>query len=153
MASSPPTLEETPLLPGGGELTYRGRLTAPPISALKTESPASSSSLRTMVLEVIAYDGDYVAGRGELDVQVLDDSAEYRDLRPDPERLEELAQISGGRVLHNSRELSRLLESIKPAVGEAVVARQPAWDNPALWFLLLLLLTVEWMFRRYRGLA
>ena len=39
VASSPPTLEETPLLPGGGELTYRGRLTAPPISALKTESP------------------------------------------------------------------------------------------------------------------
>ena len=111
MASSPPTLEETPLLPGGGELTYRGRLTAPPISALKTESPAPSSSLRSMVLEVIAYDGDYIAGRGELDVQVLDDSAEYRDLRPDPERLEELAQISGGRVLHNSQR-------VEPAAGE-----------------------------------
>lgn len=106
-----------------------------------------------MVLEVIAYDGDYIAGRGELDVQVLDDSAEFRDLRPDPQRLEELAQISGGRVLHDSRELNQLLASIKPTVGEAVIARQPAWDNPALWFLLLLLLTVEWMFRRYRGLA
>ena len=65
MASSPPTLEEAPLLPGGGELTYRGRLTAPPISALKTESRAPSSSLRSMVLEVIAYDGGYVAGRGD----------------------------------------------------------------------------------------
>ncbi|MFZ1933511.1 MAG: glutamine amidotransferase, partial [Thermoguttaceae bacterium] len=150
--SSPPTLEETPLLPGGGELAYRGRLTAPPISSRKSESPAASS-LRSMVLEVIAYDGDYIAGRGELDVQVLDDSAEFRDLRPDPQRLEELAQISGGRVLHDSRELNQLLASIKPTVGEAVIARQPAWDNPALWFLLLLLLTVEWMFRRYRGLA
>jgi uncharacterized membrane protein len=152
MASSPPTLEEAPLLPGAGEPAYRGRLTAPPISSLKADSPASSS-LRSLTLEVIAYDGDYVAGRGELDVQVLDDSAEFRDLRPDPQRLEELAQISGGRVLHNSQELSRLLQSIKPAEGEAVVVRQPAWDNPALWFLLLLLLTVEWMFRRYRGLA
>jgi uncharacterized membrane protein len=151
-SSSPPTLEETPLLPGGGELVYRGRLTAPPISSLKSESPAASS-LRSMVLEVIAYDGDYIAGRGELDVQVRDDSAEFRDLRPDPQRLEELAQISGGRVLHDSRELNQLLASIKPTVGEAVIARQPAWDNPALWFLLLLLLTVEWMFRRYRGLA
>ena len=152
MTSSPPTLEEAPLLPGAGEPAYRGRLTAPPISSLKADSP-TSSSLRSLTLEVIAYDGDYVAGRGELDVQVLDDSAEFRDLRPDPQRLEELAQISGGRVLHNSQELSRLLQSIKPAEGEAVVVRQPAWDNPALWFLLLLLLTVEWMFRRYRGLA
>ena len=151
--ASTPTLEESPLLPGGGELTYRGKLTAPPISSLRTESPAPSSSLRSLTLEVMAYDGDYIAGRGELDVQILDDSAEYRDLRPDPQRLEELAQISGGRVLHNSQELSRLLESLKPSVGEAVIARQPAWDNPALWFLLLLLLTVEWMFRRYRGLA
>ncbi len=40
-------------------------------------------------------------------------------------------------VLHNSQDLSRLLASIKPTVGEAVVARQPAWDNPAFWFLLL----------------
>jgi hypothetical protein len=151
--ASTPTLEESPLLPGGGELAYRGQLTAPPISMLKTESPAPSSSLRSLVLEVIAYDGDYMAGRGEVDVQILDDSAEYRDLRPDPQRLEELAQISGGRVLHNSQELSKLLESIKPAPGEAVISRQPAWDNPVLWFLLLLLLTVEWMVRRYRGLA
>jgi hypothetical protein len=152
MASSPPTLEETPLLTGGGELAYRGKLTAPPISSLKTDSP-TSSSLRSLALEVVAYDGDDVAGRGELDVQVLDDSAEFRDIRPDPHRLEDLAQTSGGRVLHDSRDLSRLLASIKPTVGEAVIARQPAWDNPLLWFLLLLLLTLEWIFRRYRGLA
>ena len=152
-SGSPTTLEEMPLLLDSGETAFRGRLTTPPIGAIKTDSPASSSSLRTLTLEVVAYDGNYVAGQGEVDLQILDDSAEFRDLRPDRKRLEELAQISGGRVLNNSQDLSRLLASIKPAPGEAVVSNRPAWDQPALWFLLLLLLTVEWMVRRYHGLA
>jgi uncharacterized membrane protein len=150
---SPAILEESPLLPAGGESAYRGRLTAPSITALKSVSPASSSSLRTLVLEVIAYDQNRVAGREELDLQILDDSAEFHDLQPDPKRLEELAQASGGKVLHNAQELSELLESIKPAPGEPVISRQPAWDRAPFWFLLLLLLAVEWVFRRYRGLA
>jgi uncharacterized membrane protein len=151
--ASAAALEEAILRPGAQDTAYHGQLTSPPISALKTASAAPSSSLRTLSLEVTAYDRDFVAGRQEVDVQILDDSAEFRDLRPDPQRLEGLAQISGGQVLHNAQELSRLLESVKPTPGEAVISRRPAWDRPVLWFLLLMLLTVEWMVRRYHGLA
>lgn len=146
-------LEESPLLPGGGEFAYRGKLTAPPVSTLKNTSPSPSSSLNRLVLEVIAYDQNRIVGREELDLQILDDSAEFHDLQPDPKRLEEIAELSGGQVLHDARELSGLLESLKAAPGEPVISRQPAWDRAHFWFLLILLLAVEWVFRRYRGLA
>lgn len=148
-----PTLEESPLLPGAGEVIYRGRLTAPTIVAMKSPSPATASSLRTAVLEVVAYDQGRVAGREELNVQVLDDSAEFHDLQSDPQRLEELARLSGGKVAYTAKDLTKLLATAKPADGETVVSRQPAWDRPAFWLLLLMLLVVEWIVRRYRGLA
>jgi uncharacterized membrane protein len=146
-------LQETLLSPVGGEAAYAGQFAAPTIAALAAVLPGPTSSPRTAFLEVLAYDQDRLVGREELDVQVLDDSAEYRDLRPDPQRLEDLAQTSGGSVLHSAQELNRLLENVKPAAGETVVSRQPAWDRPGLWFLLLSLLTVEWIARRYFGLA
>jgi hypothetical protein len=34
-----------------------------------------------------------------------------------------------------------------------LVTRAPAWDHPALWLLLLGLLSAEWVARRARGLA
>ena len=153
MAPASALLQESLLSPMSGEIAYSGQLTAPTINILETALPGRSLSPRTVSLEVTAYDQNEPVGREELDVQILDDSAEYHNLRPDPQRLKELAQISGGRVLHSARELSQLLESVKPAPGEAVVSRQPAWDSPALWFLLLLLLTLEWVARRYQGLA
>jgi uncharacterized membrane protein len=146
-------VEETPLSPGGSEFAYRGKITAPTISALKGSSVASSSSLRSLVLEVIAFDQNRVVGREELDLQILDDSAEFHDLQPDPKRLEEIADLSDGKVLHNTQELSGLLESLKASPGESVISRQPAWDRAPFWCLLLVLLAVEWVFRRYRGLA
>jgi hypothetical protein len=152
-STSSPIVEESSLLPGGGEFAYRGKLMAPSINILKTALPGSSSTMRTQVLEITAYDQNRIAGREELDVQILNDSAEFHDLQPDPKRLQELAEISGGKVLQNSRELIKLFESLKPAKGEPVISRQPAWDRSAFWFLLLLLLAVEWIVRRYRGLA
>jgi uncharacterized membrane protein len=146
-------LQEMLLSRTTGETAYSGELNTPSLSALKTSLPGPSLSSRTALLEVTAYDQNQVVGREELEVQVLDDSAEYHDLRPDRQRLEELAQISGGKVLHNAQELSRLLDSVKPAEGDAVIARQPAWDNPIFWLMLLTLLVVEWVVRRYRGLA
>jgi uncharacterized membrane protein len=151
--ASSPVLEESALTPGSGEKAYSGRITAPPINSLKRAAPAPSSSLRSLVLEVTAYDQNRVVGREELDLQILDDSAEFRDLQPDPKRLEELAQVSGGKVLHNSQELAELLESSKPSMSDPIISRQPVWDHAAFWCVLLLLLTVEWVFRRRRGLA
>jgi hypothetical protein len=125
----------------------------PPLGSLRTAPAASSSTTRTLSLEVTAFDGGRVLGQAVIDVQILDDSAEFRNPQPDPQRLEELARLSGGKVLRNAEDLSAALKNIQTSPGELSVARQPAWDRPAVWLLLLMLMAVEWVIRRARGLA
>jgi uncharacterized membrane protein len=150
--SASPILEESSLTSSGkDELAYRGNLTTPPIAALKGAS--ASSSLRSVVLEVAAFDGNKAVGRELLDLQILNDSAEFRDIKPDVKRLEDIASIGGGKVLNNSGELIDLMKNLKPTSGEPLITRQPIWDHAAFWGVLLLLLALEWVFRRYRGLA
>lgn len=40
--------------------------------------------------------------QGVLDIQILDDTVEFQDPRPDTARLEKLAQVSGGKVVRNA---------------------------------------------------
>jgi hypothetical protein len=94
-----------------------------------------------------------VVSQADLDVQVLDDPLEYQDPRPDWSRLEELAQKSGGQVLHTAEELTKLAQSFRIAPGEKVVERSPLWDHWLLWAGLILLLSLEWVLRRCWGLA
>ena len=35
--------------------------------------------------------------------------------------------------------------------GDAVVTKQPLWDSPLVWLLILSLLAIEWAFRRRAG--
>jgi hypothetical protein len=109
--------------------------------------------LRLLALEVLARDGDRVVAQTTLDVQVLDDPEEVQDPQPDPARLEGIANASGGKVLHRAEDLARILNRCAVTPGEVVVEKVPAWDHPALWLLLLGLLTAEWVLRRRRGLA
>jgi uncharacterized membrane protein len=146
------TLEETALSPASDDRAYHGQLTAPPPGTLA--APAAGVGPRaTIALEVTAADQNQTVARASLDVQLLNDSLEYHDPRPDRPCLEELAQASGGTVLNTTADLTLLLRDHQAGPGEVVVRRQPAWDRPGLWFLLLLLLSVEWILRRKRGLA
>jgi hypothetical protein len=109
--------------------------------------------MRSAVLEVAALDHDQQVAQSLLDVQILDDPVELHDPRPDRARLERLAQVSGGKVLHDANELAQLVSSDQTSPGEVVVHRSPLWDTPALWLVLLALLTLEWLLRRWWGLA
>jgi uncharacterized membrane protein len=153
-ATPPPLLQETALLPQGGGKKYEGELTAPTVSQV---TPAASNlapgATARAALEVTAYDKDVVVTQVMLDIQILDDPAEFADPRPDPQRLEELAHASGGRVLHSAQELSQVLGDTPTAPGEVVVRKAPLWDHPAVWGLLLALLSVDWVLRRWWGLA
>jgi|GEM_PF-6554776 len=35
--------------------------------------------------------------------------------------------------------------------GDALVSRQPLWDSPLLWLIILGLLAIEWSLRRIAG--
>jgi hypothetical protein len=152
LAGEPPaSLGEGPLAPKTSEGGYEGQLTAPPVPPASPGKPASTT--RTPTLEVLAFDGTALVGQASLDVQVADDPVEFVDPRPDAACLESLARASGGRVLHDGKDLAQLLRGAAAAEGEVVVQKVPLWDHPALWGLLLALLTVDWCLRRWWGLA
>jgi hypothetical protein len=143
-------LQEAPLTPDSGQGAYRGELTAPAPSRLT--AAAGPASHRPLTLEVAAYEGQQLAIQASVDLQLLNDIAEFHDPRPDPDRLEQLAEASGGQVLRSPADLTKVINTYQPAPGERTVWRQPLWDHPACWFLLFLVLTVDWIVRRQRGL-
>jgi hypothetical protein len=150
-AASPAPIEEATLSPGSDDRAYRGRLNAPQLSALTEVSPGSS--LTALGLEVTAYHENEPAAQASLDLAILNDSPEFRDPRPDFPTLETIARSSGGKLVRNASELGAVIDACKPAPGEKILSRQPVWDGPVFWFLLLALLCVDWIVRRTRGLA
>ena len=62
-----------------------------------------------------------------------------------------LAEESGGTVLTSSSDLAALLETMPPITGDSLVTRQPIWDSPWLWLLIVGLLAAEWSLRRLAG--
>jgi hypothetical protein len=65
--------------------------------------------------------------------------------------LADLAEAAGGNVLTSASDIAALLQDMPQTAGDAVVTRQPLWDGPLLWLLILGLLAVEWSLRRRAG--
>ena len=68
----------------------------PRLSQWPASKPDEAGAVRKLVLHVVAYDGDRIVTQSELDVQVIDDSPEYRDVRPDRSSLDRPGQGIGG---------------------------------------------------------
>jgi len=140
----------TNLVPQLGDPVYRGKLTAPQASTMLENR---SSTVHQLMLDVAALDGDRVESASSALLQVIDDPVEFRDPRPDPSHLKELAQATAGRVIQTPAELAALLAGHPEAAVSEVVTHAPLWDNPLLWLLFLGMLTSEWVLRRLKGLA
>jgi len=138
------------LMPHLADHTYRGELPAPSAGTI-LENPGST--LQTLSLEVVALDGERSVAQTSINLQLLDDPTEFLDPRPDPERLAQLAKLTGGRVLRSPEELADLLTRQARAADRLLISRRPVWDRAWVWALLLGLLASEWILRRRRGLA
>jgi uncharacterized membrane protein len=69
------------------------------------------------------------------------------------ELLERIADETGGRF-YTLDEIDALPEEIRfTESGDTVLEEQPLWDMPILFLFLGILLSAEWGFRRWRGLA
>jgi uncharacterized membrane protein len=153
-AGPPAPLQELALDPAAAkDGGYKGELTTPPLERLHTAAGNPLAPFQHAALDVAAYDKDQVVAQTTLDVQVLDDPAEFQEPQPDAARLEEIAQASGGKVLHGAEELAQLLGTYSSTPGEVVVQKVPVWDHVALWLLLVALLAGDWGLRRWWGLA
>jgi uncharacterized membrane protein len=146
-------LEEAVLTPRAGDRTYDGELTTPALSRVPVTFGNPLEALRLMALDLVAYDKGGIVAQATLDVQVLDDPSEFQNPQPNVPRLEEIARTSGGRVLRSATDLRQVLDAIKRGPGEVVVHRAPLWDHAVVWLGLLGLLTMDWVLRRWWGLA
>jgi hypothetical protein len=140
----------TNLIPQLKEKNYRGKLPAPQVSQV-VDDPGTT--LHKMVLDVAAFDGDSLTAQSTVELQLIDDPAEFRDPRPNPTLLHKLATSTGGSIIQSPEQLSEMLGRHKDASVQTIVTRWPIWDTPLLWLLFLGLLSAEWVIRRMKGLA
>lgn len=111
---------------------------------------SASQSLR---IELTAMEDFTQVDSTSLDVQILHDPFEQQNPFPNHELLESLATHSGGRVIRDANQLAEVLRDVAVTEGPPVTRQTSVWSSWWLWTLLLLLLTVEWLWRRVVGLA
>ena len=84
------------LTPNLADHIYRGEIPAPSAGTILGNP---GSTLQTLQLEVVALDGEENVAQTRIDLQLLDDPAEFLDPRPDRGTLARLAGATGGQVL------------------------------------------------------
>ncbi len=137
------------LVPQLNDLAFRGKLSTPqPAEILEN----AGSTLHKFNLDVAALEGERIVARSSVDLQVIDDPAEFRDPRPDRPTLLKLARDTGGTAIQSAADLVAVLGRHPDASVRLVVSRWPLWDHPLLWLLVLGLLSTEWILRRLKGL-
>ena len=92
-------------------------------------------------------------GTGSMNVRVSAGDAEYFDAAMRAPLLKRIAEETGGRFF-TSTNVASLPEAISySGRGVTVVEERELWDMPALFMLLIALVSAEWGYRRVRGLA
>jgi uncharacterized membrane protein len=117
------------------------------------EALAEGSAGQAFKLELTAYEGQTQIDSSSLDVQVLSDPHEQQNPLPNREFLAELARSTGGREFTDAGALADALKELSIAEGPQTVRRTPLWSREWLLGALLVLLAVEWFWRRWLGLA
>jgi hypothetical protein len=86
-------------------------------------------------------------------LRVAPSTEEYFGARMNPGVLERIAAETGGRF-YAGEEVTHLPEDVAyTARGATVIEEKELWDAPAAFAAILLLISLEWMYRRRRGLA
>jgi uncharacterized membrane protein len=144
-----PWSEEFELSKEASEKTYDTSL---PIAEPKS-LPSGVSLTQGLRIELTAYDNSTQVDSTSLEVQIIDDPSEQQNPLPDHDLLRKMAASSGGSVLDGSKDLAALIDGLPRTVGPSEVKKTPAWSIWWLLWLLIGLLTVEWIWRRRVGLA
>lgn len=148
--SSTPLIS-TPLAPATSGKDYVAEIDSLPLLAQSDLSGGTSVIAPSREVEVIASHQGQEIARAVTKVQILPDVHELLQPRAKPEVLEQLAQSTDGIVYHAPQELVSSLLQMPVTEGDAVITRQPIWDSPWLWFVIIGLLAIEWSLRRLSG--
>ncbi len=108
---------------------------------------------RDLRIELTAYEDNTQVDSTSLEIQILDDPTEQQNALPDHDLLRQVASQSGGTVLKDANDLAAMIESLPRLTAPSDLRTTPAWSVWWLLALLLVLLTIEWIWRRRLGMA
>ena len=111
------------------------------------------SANQSMRIELTAMEEFTQVDSTSLDIQILHDPFEQQNPFPNHELMASIAKQSGGKVITEATELAEILKDVPMKAGDPIVTRTPLWSTWWLWYWLLGLLSVEWVLRRFAGLA
>ncbi len=149
--TTPGTVPATALVPSATGTAYAAQIDSQPLAGPLDGAGADALVLPTREIEVVARDGGKEISRASTKVKILPDLHEFLQPRPRPEVLERLAQAADGQALHGADDLVRVLRDLPVIPGDSLVTNQPIWDNPIVWLLIVVLLSIEWSLRRRAG--
>jgi uncharacterized membrane protein len=144
-----PWSEEFDLVRQASDTSYGATM---PIAEAKALAPGVSLT-QGLRIELTAYENNTQVDSTSLDVQVLDDPSEQQNPLPDHDLLRRIAGQSGGTVLHGAKDLAAMIERLPRNTGPPAIKMTPAWSQAWILMILIGLLTVEWVWRRWVGLA
>ena len=110
----------------------------------------ANQSLR---IELTAMEDQTQVDSTSVPVSVLHDPFEQQNPSPDHELLETLAEKSGGQVLRNDDDLAAMMKDLPVVRGPSEMRRTPIWSNGWILIGVLGLISTEWCYRRWVGLA
>ncbi len=104
-------------------------------------------------IELTAMEDQTQVDSTSMQIQLLHDPFEQQNPFPNHDLLKTIADTSGGKVVNSARELAALISDLPITAGPPTLSRSPLWSSWWVWSLLVGMLTVEWLWRRYLGLA
>ena len=137
---------EIPVTKIGGRDQYQIELTL-------AETLTSSTSNQSLRLELTAYEDYTQVDSTSVPIQILHDPFEQQNPFPDHEFLASLARESGGQVLENANALADMLTSLPVVRGPSEHTKAPTWSNWWVLCSLIGLISAEWSYRRWIGMA
>ena len=103
-------------------------------------------------IRVSALEDGSLLGTTTSYMDVVNQTEEYFGAEMRQALLEKIAAETGGRF-YTPDNVENLIEDIRyTASGTTVLEEKDLWDMPAIFLLLILLISTEWFYRRYRGL-
>ena len=113
----------------------------------------SGTANQSMRVELTAYEDATQVDSTSVAIQVLHDPFEQQNPFPHHDLLARLATESGGSVLKSAEDIADMLARLPVTTGPSEIRKAPVWSS---WWLLAVLLGVvstEWCWRRWIGLA
>lgn len=111
----------------------------------------ATPGLQLVRVEATTPDGETL--RDSIVVRVGDMNAEYVDAEMRAPLLKRIADETGGKF-YRPGHTSKLVDDVAMSKnGVTVVNQMDLWDMPAIFLLLVLLVSAEWGYRKVRGLA